>query len=457
MSRGKSKVGIDLTEGPVFKKLVLFILPVLLTNVVQQFYNIVDVMIIGQFAGSTGTVGVSTGGEIVNFLTFVSMGFSSAVQIYISQLWGAKKKKEINETIGTALTFLGLMSICFMILSIVFCRPLLEMLNTPEEAMEASYWYMLVTAFGLPFIFEYNAVCGILRGMGESKHTLEFVTISAVMNIFLDLLFVAVFQMGAMGTAIATVIAQFGAMMASFIYMYRNRDTFDFDFKLRSYSMKKEHLTVLVKLGIPMAASSSFIHISQLYCNARINSYGLVTSAVNSIGNKVVRFANIMTSSINTGCSAAVGQNLGARKIDRVRTVVKDSLAMASVMAGINVLLCIFAPTIYFIPFSRDPEVIEAGVSFMHISIITFVLSAWQGPFNGVVNGSGNARLSFIVGMLDGVVLRIGISVFLVDYMHFGVEGFYYGNALARLAPCIICTVYYFKGSWKERKLLGEK
>ena len=176
----ENNIGLDLTEGNILRMLLLFVLPIFMTNLVQQFYNIVDVMIVGLYVGKTGTVGVSTGGEIVNLFTYVSVGFSNGAQIYISQLYGQNNHKKIRETIGTCLTLMFLMAGASMIFTMAFCRPVLDLLNTPMEAMEQSYAYMMITALGLPFIFGYNAVCGILRGMGEAKRPFLFILFSAV-------------------------------------------------------------------------------------------------------------------------------------------------------------------------------------------------------------------------------------------------------------------------------------
>ena len=451
----ENKIGLDLTEGNILEMLLLFVLPIFMTNLVQQFYNIVDVMIVGQYVGKTGTVGVSTGGEIVNILTFVSVGFSNGAQVYISQLYGQRSHEKIKETIGTSLTFNFILAAVFLVFTLSLCRPILHVLNTPSEAMGQSYDYMRITALGLPFIFGYNAVCGILRGMGEAKRPFVFILISAVSNVFLDLLFVAVLGMEAAGSAWATVIAQIAAFAAAVVFMYQKREHFGFDFRPRSFRMRGEHMKVLLELGIPLAASTTFIHLSQLYCNAHINAYGLVNSTVNGIGNKIVRFANMITSSINTGASTMIGQNLGAGRQDRARKTVYTALGLAAVMGTLNCLLCVFAPRLVLRMFTTDPEVIEAGVVFMHISVISFILASWQGPFQAMVTGAGFAKLNFIVGMLDGVILRIGISIVLADWMGMGVLGYYFGNALARLAPCVICTAYFYSGKWKNRRLLA--
>ena len=451
----ENKIGLNLTEGNILRMLLLFVMPIFMTNLVQQFYNIVDVMIVGLYVGKAGTVGVSTGGEIVNLLTFVSIGFSNGAQVYISQLYGQNNHKKIRETIGTCMTLMFAMSAAFLVFTMAFCRPILGVLNTPTEAMEQSYNYMMITAAGLPFIFGYNAVCGILRGMGEAKRPFLFILISAVSNVFLDLLFVAALGMEASGSAWATVIAQIAAFLAAIIFMYMKREHFGFDFKPKSFRMKREHVKVLMELGIPLAASTTFIHMSQLYCNAHINAYGLVNSTVNGIGNKIVRFANMITSSINTGASTMIGQNLGAGKQDRAKKTVYTALGLAAAMGALNCMLCVFAPRAVLRLFTTDPEVIEAGVTFMHISVISFILASWQGPYQAMVTGAGYAKLNFIVGMLDGVILRIGISFILAEWMDMEVFGYYFGNALARLAPCVICTAYFYSGKWKTRKLLA--
>lgn len=449
-------VGRDLTEGNILALLTGFTVPIFLSNFIQQLYNIVDVIVIGQMAGSAGTVSVSTGGEIVNLLIFVGNGLSSATQVYISQLAGKKDKRGISETIGTVICFMTVLSVLMAAFCIAFCRPLLFCMNTPAEAFSQAADYMVITAIGLPFIFGYNAICGVLRGMGESGRPLLFVLLSAVVNIFLDLFFVVGLHMAAAGTAWATVIAQITAFLASFFFLYRKKEQLEFSFAQADFKIRKEHLNVLLQIGIPMALSSIFIHFSQIYCNARINRYGLVASAVNSVGNKIVRFTNIFSGSVNTAAAAMIGQNIGAGRRDRVRSVVSCSLGLGMIFAAANIILCFAAPRSFFRLFSSDAEVIEAGVTFMHISVITFLLSAWQGPYMGVVTGTGNSRFHFLVGLLDGVILRISISLMLADLAGMGVTGYFYGNALARLAPCMLCTWYFFSGEWEKQKKLGK-
>ena len=176
---------------------------------------------------------------------------------------------------------------------------------------------MIITALGYPFIFGYNAICGVLRGMGESKRPLIFILIAAAINIVLDIVLVAVFRLDAAGTAIATALSQMGSCVAAFIFLWKRREHFDFELKPSYFRMDKEILAVLIRLGIPQVVRSMFVRIGMLWVNANANSFGLVVSATNSVGNKLQKFLEVFVQGIDTASASMVGQNLGAKKIDR--------------------------------------------------------------------------------------------------------------------------------------------
>lgn len=453
----QKKVGIDLTQGSVLGGLVRFVIPLLLANILQQLYNTVDMAVIGNYVGSTGTVGVSTGGEVATLLTFLATAFGSAAQIYAAQLSGAGDHRSIRQIIGTCLSFMAILSLVCAGISIVLCGAFLQWLNCPEEALSQARGYMITVSVGLPFVFGYNAICGILRGMGEAKRPLLFVAVAAAVNVVLDLLLVAWIPLGAVGTAIATVAAQCASFVAAGVFLYRKRESFEMTFARGCFRMHKEHLVILLKLGIPLAAQSALIHGTQLICARHVNAFGLVASATNSIGNKVQKLINILTNSITSGAGAMVGQNLGARKLDRVRKTVRTTMALAAVFSGCAAIIAIFFPDQAFRLFTKDPEVIAFGRTYLRIALIVFAIAPFQGSFGAVLTGSGFTQLNFIAGVLDGVVLRLGISFLLAYGMNMGVVGFFYGNALARLGPTIVSSTYYFSGKWKTRKLLHSK
>ena len=244
-------------------------------------------MVIGQFVGSTGLSAVSVGSDILQLLTMLCMGFASAGQIMIAQYVGAGRRQEITYTIGTMFSLITLIALCFSTIGIAFAGPILGLLNTPPEAMGEARAYSVTCYCGLVFIYGYNTVSAILRGMGDSKRPFLFISIAALINVVLDLLFVAGFGMGAMGAALATVIGQAVSFFSSLIYLYRRRESFGFDFQPRSFAIRKDQAIPLVKLGGPMALQHGVIMISVIFVNSHANAYGLIVSAVNGVGGKL--------------------------------------------------------------------------------------------------------------------------------------------------------------------------
>ena len=446
-----------MTEGKILPLLLRFVLPLLAANVLQQLYNSVDTMVIGLVEGSRGTSGVSNGGEVLVFLTFIAISFGSAGQIYVSQLSGAGDRKGITETIGTLITLMLLMALVLTVLCLVLCDQVLQWLNCPPEALSQAHDYMMIVSFGLPFIFGYNALAGLMRGLGESKRPLLFIAVAAVANVFLDLLLVVVVPLASAGTAIATAVSEAAAFFSAFIFLYRRREQFGFSLSIEGLRIRPERLKVLMKLGVPLSAQSAFIHLTQMICTAYINTFGLAASATNSIGNKLQRLITVFINSITSGSGTMVGQNLGAGKTERVKSIVHTTLLCSAVPGIAGALICAFLPAQAFSLFTKDPEVIELGVSYMHVTLSLMVFSPIQGSFMAVVTGSGNAKLSFLGGMLDGVVLRLGFSFLLAYGCGMGVLGFFIGNVLARLGPIGVSMTYYFSGRWKTYRLLERK
>lgn len=458
----KKKVGVDLTEGNIFQQLILFVLPLLLANFVQQLYNTVDMVVVGQFVGSAGSNGVSNGGSVADLITFIASAFGSAGQIYVAQLYGAKDHKAINETLSTSMILMGLLSLVSTAVCLVFCSQLLTWLNCPEEAFTHAKSYMCIVSLGLPAVFGYNMVCGILRGMGEAKRPLLFITVAAVSNVIMDILLVAVIPMGAAGTAIATVIAQYASFIAAVIFLYKRRDQFDLHLSRNSLRINRERLNALMKLGIPLTAQTTLIHLSLLICASHINAFGLVASTANSIGNRITKLVNIFSSSLNQGTGAMMGQNIGAHKHDRCKTILRVALACSLVCAAGACLIALLLPRqVYSLFLTRADinyaAILDVGTIYLRYHVIIFLLAAIQGSYQSVVTGSGNAKLGMVAGLLDGVILRLGFSFLLAYFLGMGVEGFFLANGLARLGPIVVGMIYYYSGKWKYYNLLSPK
>lgn len=451
------RVGADLTEGSIFKGLVLFASPIVLAALIQQLYSVVDLIIIGQYMGNTGTVGVSTGGEVADMVTPIANAFSSAGQIYIAQLIGAKQTGGVKSAIGSLLTLMALLSLSFAAVSLVFCRGILGLLNCPEDAFQQAVSYQMITAVGIPFIFGYNAVCGILRGMGESKAPMAFIIIAAAVNIVLDLLFVAVFHWEAAGTAAATILAQFASFLAACLFMLRHKEQFGFELKLSYFRMDKEDVKVICGLGIPQAIRSSLVRLSMFWVNSQVNAYGMVISSTNSIGNKLQKFLDIFSSSVAQASAAMIGQNLGAGKKERAGRVVWSTLGICLVIASAISVLTVAFPRLTFGVFTKDEGVLSMADLYLKILVAHFIWAAVVSAFQAMVIGSGYASMNFAVGILDGIVCKVGLGILFAYVMGMEATGFFLGTAWSRALPAIICFAYFISGKWKTRRLLVNK
>jgi Na+-driven multidrug efflux pump len=263
--------------------------------------------------------------------------------------------------------------------------------------------------------------------------------------------------MEAAGTAIATVVSQFASFAASALYMYRHRKNFGFELKLEHFKINMQDCKVIMGLGIPQALRSTLVRFSMLWVNANVNSYGIVASATNSVGNKLQKFLEVGTTGLSQAAAAMVGQNLGARKIDRCKKIVLYSFYSGLVIAACISALCFFFPKAVFGVFTQDAAVLEMGVIYLRIMVFHFFLSALTSAFQSMVIGSGHASLNFVIGIMDGIVCKIGFSILFAWGLGMGAIGFFWGTALSRAIPGVICVAYFLSGRWENRKLLGKK
>ena len=450
------RVGMDLTQGSILRNLILFAIPIVLADALQQMYSLVDLLIIGRFVGDSGTVGVSVGGELIDLLTPVATAFSSAGQIYMAQLVGAKDDEKIKKTIGTLLSFMMVFAVGLAAASIVLRQQILMLLNCPEEAYLQAVSYMTITALGVPFIFGYNAISSILRAMGESKRPLMFVAIAATVNIFADILLVVVFRMEAAGTAIATVLSQFGSFAAAFVCLYRNRGKFGIEFTPAFFRIDKNSFLIIIKLGIPQLTRILFVRFSMLWVNSNINSYGLVVSSTNAIGNKFQKLCEIFIQSLVGAEGAILGQNLGAKNYKRAEKTVWCTMGFAAVYVVIIALIYLFLPKQIYGLFTDDPQVIEMGIIYLRIMIVHLAATAFNGPFRSMVNSCGFVTLSMVLGILDGVVFKVGFGILFGKILGMGALGYFWATGVSRIIPAFISFCYFMSGRWRKRALLSE-
>ena len=255
----------DLTQGNPMKQLLSFSFPFILANLLQQAYNITDMVIVGQFVGSAGLAAASAGGELAMMFLFFAMGFCSAGQIIISQHIGAKERERVSSTIGTMMTFNLSLAAVFTVLSLLICDWLISVIQVPSEAVQFAHDYCTVYYIGMIPVFGYNVVSSILRGMGDSKHPFIFVAIAAVLNVILDLIFVGPLHMACFGAALATIISQTVSFVIALIFLYRNRARMGFDFGWKDFIPDKKELGAMVRLGIPLSIQSFAVSIDLVH------------------------------------------------------------------------------------------------------------------------------------------------------------------------------------------------
>ena len=452
MSEQKSTMVTDLTNGSVTKLLLKFAFPLFVSNALQAIYNIVDMIVVGQYIGGEGMSAVSIGGDVLHLLTFVAMGFSSAGQVIISQDVGAKRMDAVRKTIGTMFTFLLGISVVISI-GCYFIRSLmLDLLNTPVESYAFTMDYTVTCIFGLFFIYGYNIVSAVLRGMGDSRRPFVFIAIAAVVNIVLDLVFVAGLNMEVFGAALATVISQGLSFIIALAYLFINKESFGFDFKPDSFRIDRQAFKKLEALGVPMAIQSAAINFSKIVLTSWINLYGVIFSALSGLYNKINMMIGIVSQSFTTAGSTMVGQSLGAKKYNRVPEIMKVVLYCSILISTVLAVALFFFSEPIFRMFTGDEEVLAMASIVVLPAILNMYGSATRSVSFSLMNGSGNAKLNFAVAIIDGVISRIGISALLGFAVGMGCRGFWYGDALAGYMPMVIGLVFFLSGRWKKDK-----
>ena len=307
------------------------------------------------------------------------------------------------------------------------------------------------------FIYGYNAVSGVLRGMGDSRHPFIFIAVAAALNIVLDCVFVIGLKAGAFGAALATVISQGFSFIAAVLFLAHNRHRLGFEMDRSCFVIDRGMFATMVKLGIPMALKSTSVAFSKMFVNSYINAFGVTVSAVTGIGSKLNHMAAQCANAFNTAGAAMVGQNIGAEKYDRVtRILISDFCIMAVIGVFFSAAMLLFPNEIFGL-FTKDPEVLDVCMEFIPVAIVIFIGSAFRAPSNALSNGTGNYIVNFAIAILDAIVIRIGLALFLGITFNMGYLGFWLGDAIAGYTPFFIGGIFYLSGKWKTNKYVIKK
>ena len=450
----------DFTRGNVTKQLIVFSLPLFLSNLLQIVYNMVDMIVVGKVLGKVGISSVSVGGDVSMLMTFIAMGFSSAGQVIIAKYVGAGERRKIGRFVGTMTGFLLCISLIVTAIGLIFREPILKIMNTPSEAYAGALSYSVICISGLFFIYGYNIVSAILRGMGDSKTPFVFISIAAIMNVVLDIMLVMRLGMGAGGAALATVISQATSFILCAAYLVLRRGYFGLDTKVRDFIFwNREMLLSLSKLGVPMAIKFAAVQVSKLFVNSFINSYGVAVSAFSGIANKIAGISNLISNAMVSAGSTMVGQNIAAKRYTRVKSIMLNLVTITlTVSAIMTTIIGIFPKQVFALFMDEpDPEVLAIAPLYVPIAALMFFGSSARAFMNSLMNGSGNTKVNFATAILDGIVLRIGLALLFglgLGMRHFG---FWIGDALAGYTPFFIGIVFYFSGRWKAGRSAKNK
>lgn len=442
----------DMTEGPLFRQMILFSLPIIFGNILQSCYTMIDMMIVGHFVGANGLSAVGIGGILTNLFLGAALGGGVGGQILLSQQVGAKRSGQLCTSIGTFMTVMLILAAVLGAAGVGLTNWLLRIMNTPESVRLQTKSYYLICCCGILFIYGYNCISAVFRGLGESKLPLMLIVISSVSNIVFDYLFVGLFGMGVKGAAAATVSAQGGAFGVSVVMLYRRRRETGFDFHRKSFIPERKTAVAILKLSMPIILFGVLISSSSMFINSNVNEYGVSASAVDGVGNKINMVVTSIAMGLYTGSGTIVGQCFGAGNHQRIRkTFWLTELISFAVWIIIASLMVLFPREIFRL-FTREESVLAMAGSYMRITVFTFLgISLASGPF-ALFEGVGNTNLEMVAGILESLVVKIALSVILGQIL--GLYGYWTGCAVAAFTTTIVGFVYYFSKRWTLRKPL---
>ena len=441
---------LDLTQGSVPKVLLRFAMPFLIANVLQALYGGADLFVVGQYDDAAGVAGVAIGSQVMQTITGIILGLTTGTTILIAMGTGAKDDRKVAATIGTSVYFFTVTGIILTLVMVLFHRPIAALMHTPEEAMADTLHYILICSAGIPFIMGYNVVCGILRGLGDSKSPLYFVGLACIINIGADFLLVGGFGMRAAGAAIATVLSQGISFLTALWFLHRRG--FHFEFTRRDIRFHKPLSRRIVTLGAPIALQDALINVSFLIITVIVNQMGVIASASLGVVEKIIIFAMLPPTAMAAAVATMTAQNYGAGLIQRMSRCLYSGIGI-SLVFGVSV--CVYSQ---FLPetltgiFTNDPAVIEMAAGYLRGYSIDCVMVSFVFCINSYFSGQGNSWFPMIHSMIATFLFRIPLSYLCgkIDPTDLVLMG--YAPPLSTLVSLLICFWYLGKNKRKLRE-----
>ncbi len=411
----KKSYEIDMCNGPLFGKILLFSIPLMLSGILQLLFNAADVIVVGRFAGKEALAAVGSTGSLTNLLTNLFIGMSVGANVLIAGYIGAKNEKDISETVHTAVLLSILGGLLLAAIGVIFARPLLLLMDTPEDVISHSVIYMRIFFVGMPVNLLFNFSSAVLRAVGDTRRPLVYLTIAGVVNVLLNLWFVIGFQMGVAGVAIATVISQ--CISAVLTVRCLIKSSGPLKLYLNRLRLHQDKVWKILRIGLPAGIQGSVFSISNVLIQSAVNSFGSVAMAGNTAGMNIEGFVYVSMNAIHQAAVSFTGQNIGGRKFERINKILLQCLLLVAVIGGL------IGNGVYLLGdkllglYSSDPEVIAYGLGRMAMICTFHFLCGMMDVIVGSIRGMGYAMVPMLVSLLGACAFRIVwiYTVFAVD------------------------------------------
>ena len=438
-----------MTDGAPWKHIILFSIPVLLGSLLQQLYNTVDTIIVGNFSSEEALSAVGTTGTMTFFFLAIAIGLSSGCGVVVARDYGGQEFNKIRKDAASGITFLLLVGLISGIIGIIISFPTFKyLLAVPDELLNLTLVYYRVYCLGLVFQFGYNILSAILRALGDSKATLYFLFISSVMNVFLDLLFVAVFKWSVFGAAFATDISQFVSLAAAYIYMCKKYPIFRF--KLNEYHMERKSVISTIEIGLPISTQLVIVSVGLTFIQRAVNEFGKAMTASFTVGQRIEQYINLPFNSLQTTLATYTGQNIGAGKLDRVKKGAKQGVLISIIITVCLSFIIYFSADKLAMLFNLSDEALLYCVPHIRtIAFINIILGAYI-PLFGVYQGMGHSGFPAIVATC-ALTARV-ISVYALRYSDlFGCSIIWWNGLFGYSLGIIITWSYYLSHKWEKK------
>ena len=438
----------DFTKGSIRSQLIRFSLPFLLTKIIQSLYNIADIKVVSMFCGTEGIAGVSIAGNILNTITYMIIGLCNGGAIMTAQYIGARNERDVKETIGTTFAVMIALAAVTTSLALIFSDEILTALNTPAEAFSQTKTYFIICMCGSIFIYGYNAIGAILRGVGNSKTPMYFGFVACLLNIGLDLLFVGPMGMDVAGAALATVIAQAVSMIGCAVYL--KKSDFIFSFGRRDMKLSLAKAADIFRLGLPGAIQNAIVSGGFLMVSSLTNSLGVNAASGVSVASKINNFAQQPASAVGMAVASMTGQNVGAGLYDRAKEALRTAVAVSMIIGIAAFVIVQLLPEQLMGLIVSDDTVIKEAFPYLRITAFDYLLVAMIFPLNGICNGSGHTLFTMIPSIVSSVVTRVPAAYICVLGFDMGLAGVGISTPVGTISAILICGWFYLSGRWKK-------